>query len=80
MKRCPRCQEPCLDEAIVCTHCGHQFQPIPAVAEDGSRPTPNVAKFGCAILILLALAATLWALTKAYQAQSGEAAVAVNRR
>lgn len=77
MKRCPNCQEMLKEDAIQCTHCGHQFAPIPAVAKSGFRPAPNVQKFGCAILIIAVLALTLWALTSRYQAESPEAANAV---
>ena len=61
---CPACEEPLKDDAIVCTHCGHQLAPIPAVAENGFRPTPNALKFGCGILILAAFALMWWAFSR----------------
>ncbi|HET9426986.1 MAG TPA: zinc ribbon domain-containing protein [Allosphingosinicella sp.] len=77
MKSCPNCQEPLKTDAIVCTHCGHQFAPIPATPADGSRPTPDRQKIGCAILILSLVALVLWAFTSRYLEQSPEGAEAV---
>lgn len=68
MKICPACEEPLKDSAIVCTHCGHQLEPIPAVADSGAKPTPNYLKVGCGILIIVAIAMVLWAFNGSYQA------------
>ena len=78
MKTCPTCQERLNDDAIQCTHCGHQFAPFPAAPRSPFRPTPNARKFGCAILIIAVLALLLWALTSRYFRASPEAANAVN--
>lgn len=67
MKTCPACSEPLKDDAIVCTHCGRQLEPIPAVADSGARPTPDAVKIGCGILILAAMAFLLWYFSSAYQ-------------
>jgi hypothetical protein len=61
---CPACEEPLKDDAIVCTHCGHQLAPIPAVAANGYRPTPNALKFGCGIVILAAFALLWWVFSR----------------
>lgn len=74
MKQCPNCSEWNKPDAILCTHCGHQFEPV---AASGFRRTPNLYKFGCAILILLAFALALWAFASRYQKASPEAANAV---
>ncbi len=66
MKICPACEEPLKDDAIACTHCGHQLAPIPAVAENGATPTPNVWKIGCGIFAIAAMALVLWAFSASY--------------
>ena len=71
MKICPSCEEPLKEDAIVCTHCGHQLAPIKAVADSGFTPTPNALKVGCGILILAALALALWVFSTSYQASAG---------
>ena len=76
-KICPNCTEVLAGDAILCTHCGHRFAPIPALARSGFTPTPAVQKVGCGILVLAALAAMLWGFATLYQAQSPEAANAV---
>lgn len=68
MKICPACEEPLKDDAIVCTHCGHQLAPIPAVAKNGFKPTPDLVKIGFGILIMAALAFVLWFFSTSYQA------------
>lgn len=78
MKTCPSCQEPLKDGAIVCTHCGHQLADIPAVAEGGFTPTPNVLKIGCGLLILAAFAFGLWVFSSSYQAESPAGANAMD--
>ena len=60
MKICPACEEPLKDGAIVCTHCGRQLEPIPAVADSGEVPTQNYIKMGCGILIIALFALILW--------------------
>lgn len=77
MKQCPNCSEWLKEEAILCTHCGHQFEPVPAVAASGFTPTPNSRKVGCAILILAALALMLWGFSGLYQSESPAAANAI---
>ena len=77
VKTCPNCQERLDQGAIVCTHCGHQFGPIPAAPADGSEPTPDSWKIGCAILILAVVALILWAFSSRYLEESPEAAEAV---
>lgn len=77
MKTCPNCQEKLDSSAIVCTHCGHQFRPIPAAAADGSEPTPDSWKIGCAILILAVVALILWAFSSRYLEESPEGAEAI---
>ena len=77
MRQCPDCSEMLDCEAIVCTHCGHQFAPIPAVAASGFTPTPSIQKIGCGLLILAAFAISLWAFSSLYQAQSPPAAEAI---
>lgn len=67
MKTCPICNETLKDDAIVCTHCGHQFRPIPAEAESGARPTPAAAKIGCGIAIIAAMTLLLWYFSASYQ-------------
>ena len=66
MKICPECEEPLKDDAIVCTHCGHQLAAIPAAADSGFTPTPNILKIGCGILILAAFALALWVFSSSY--------------
>jgi hypothetical protein len=78
LKRCPNCQEPLGDGAILCTHCGHRFADIPSAPPSGFSPTPNIQKFGCGILILAALAISLWAFSRSYLAQDPEAAAVAN--
>lgn len=77
MKPCPRCSERAKADAIVCTHCGHQFAPIPAAPRSGFTPTPSAQKIGCGLLILAALALMLWAFSTLYQAESSSAANAI---
>ncbi len=67
MKVCPNCEERLKDDAIVCTHCGHQLAPIPAVADSGEVPTPNAIKLGCGILILILFALILWTFSASLQ-------------
>lgn len=66
MKTCPACGEKLKDDAIVCTHCGHQMETIPAHSESGAKPTPDSVKIGCGILIIAAIAALLWYFSAAY--------------
>lgn len=80
MKRCPNCSEKLEWEAILCTHCGYRFAPIPAVAASGFRPTPFILKIGCGVLILAAFAIGLWAFSSLYQEQSPPAANAIQGR
>lgn len=64
MKQCPNCQEALKDNAVVCTHCGHQFGPIEG--GDGPKPTPNLIKIGCGIVIIAVMAVILWNFTATY--------------
>jgi hypothetical protein len=65
VKHCPHCQEALKDDAIVCTHCGHQFRQIEG--GHGPKPTPNVLKIGCGIAIISMMAAILWYFSALYQ-------------
>ena len=66
MTICPACEEPLKDDAIVCTHCGHQLRSIAAIAKDGARPTSNAFKMGCGVLIIAFLLILLWYFSTAY--------------
>lgn len=65
MKRCPNCQEALKDDAIVCTHCGHQFRKI--IAGNGPKPMPNALKIGCGLVTIAMMLAILWHFSAAYQ-------------
>jgi hypothetical protein len=80
MKQCPQCSERLKPDAIVCTHCGHQFAPIPPAPGSGFTPTPNAQKIGCGLLVLAALALMLWAFSTRYQAESPPAANAMKEQ
>jgi hypothetical protein len=66
MKICPACEEPLKDDAIACTHCGHQLAPIPATSDHGPAPTPNRLKFGCGVLIIATFVLVFWLFTARY--------------
>jgi len=67
VKICPSCDEPLKDDAIVCTHCGHQLADIPATPRGGATRTPDVGKFGCGLVILAAIALLLWGFSALYR-------------
>lgn len=67
MMICPSCEEPLKDDAIVCTHCGHELAPIPAKSRDGATATPDYLKLGCGIVIIALFAILLWFFSEIYQ-------------